>query len=246
MRAPASTPRVGSSARSTTGCASDERANSTFCWLPPESDEIGVSCGRRPDRERAICSRDRAWLSDRRRTTPRRAMTRARAARRSRARRATAARPRDGGRRAGRRCRLPDACPGSGAPTGFPATRPCPAPAPAPRARAGTRAGRCPRRPASPTISPGVDLRSTSWKPGPSGPRPRAAARPRSAAACFSGKICSTERPTIRRQDLVLGDGGGRERAAHLAVAEDGDAVGDALHLGQPVGDVDDRVAALA
>ena len=36
MRAPTSTPRVGSSASRTTGWAAIERARSTFCWLPPE------------------------------------------------------------------------------------------------------------------------------------------------------------------------------------------------------------------
>ena len=35
--APTSTPRVGSSSRSTLHCFSSQRASTTFCWLPPES-----------------------------------------------------------------------------------------------------------------------------------------------------------------------------------------------------------------
>ncbi|MGC0369303.1 hypothetical protein RKD05_001555 [Microbacterium sp. SLBN-111] len=52
-RAPASTPCVGSSARSTRGRASSVRASTTFCWLPPDSDDtavrgLGVLIDRRP------------------------------------------------------------------------------------------------------------------------------------------------------------------------------------------------------
>ena len=41
--APTSTPRVGSSAISTRGGRTSHFANSTFCWLPPESVETGAS-----------------------------------------------------------------------------------------------------------------------------------------------------------------------------------------------------------
>src|ERR1700729_3470943 len=44
MRAPASTPRVGSSAKNTAGLAAIDRANRTFCWLPPDRFEMVVSC----------------------------------------------------------------------------------------------------------------------------------------------------------------------------------------------------------
>ena len=39
--APTSTPRVGSSSRTTDGCASSHLANTTFCWLPPDSEPAG-------------------------------------------------------------------------------------------------------------------------------------------------------------------------------------------------------------
>ncbi|MEZ5091698.1 MAG: hypothetical protein R2740_02900 [Nocardioides sp.] len=42
-RAPASTPWVGSSTRTTWGLPIRARASSTFCWLPPESEETDVS-----------------------------------------------------------------------------------------------------------------------------------------------------------------------------------------------------------
>ena len=41
---PTSMPRVGSSRIRYCGCVSSQRARMTFCWLPPESDLIGVSC----------------------------------------------------------------------------------------------------------------------------------------------------------------------------------------------------------
>src|ERR1019366_6608410 len=41
--APTSTPRVGSSAMSKLGVRSSDRANNTFCWLPPDRAETGVS-----------------------------------------------------------------------------------------------------------------------------------------------------------------------------------------------------------
>ena len=47
-------------------------------------------------------------------------------------------------------------------------------------------------------------------------------------------------------QDLALGDAGSVEGSARLAVAQDGDAVGDALDLGKAMGDVDDRGALVA
>ena len=46
--------------------------------------------------------------------------------------------------------------------------------------------------------------------------------------------------PDDQAQDLRLGDARRGDRAARLAVAQDRDAVGDALHLRQPVRDVDD------
>ncbi len=77
--------------------------------------------------------------------------------------------------------------------------------------------------------------------------RPRAAPRGRSplARAC-AGKTWSTARPMISRRISPSEMPGGVEGAARLAVAQDGDAVGDALDLGQAVGDVDDRRALLA
>ena len=39
--APTSTPRVGSSSRNTDGWASSHLANTTFCWLPPDSEPAG-------------------------------------------------------------------------------------------------------------------------------------------------------------------------------------------------------------
>ena len=46
-------------------------------------------------------------------------------------------------------------------------------------------------------------------------------------------------------EQLVVGDRLDAADAAHLAVAQDRDAVGDDAHLGEPVGDVDDRRPAL-
>ena len=40
---PTSTPRVGCEAISTLSGRENSRATTTFCWLPPESDETGVS-----------------------------------------------------------------------------------------------------------------------------------------------------------------------------------------------------------
>ena len=40
---PTSMPRVGSSRIRYCGCVSSQRARITFCWLPPESDLMGVS-----------------------------------------------------------------------------------------------------------------------------------------------------------------------------------------------------------
>ena len=85
--------------------ASSERANSTFCWLPPESDETASPC--------RACAR-RAARSAPRRARPRAARwtTPARATPLEREQRDVLAhgqrqqeRPRRGGRRAGRRCR---------------------------------------------------------------------------------------------------------------------------------------------
>ena len=41
--APTSMPRVGSSAISTPGSIRSDRANRSFCWLPPDSDPAGAS-----------------------------------------------------------------------------------------------------------------------------------------------------------------------------------------------------------
>ena len=51
--APTSTPRVGSSAISTRGSRSSIRANSSFCWLPPDSVPAGTRLAPRPDVELA-------------------------------------------------------------------------------------------------------------------------------------------------------------------------------------------------
>ena len=56
MRAPASTPRVGSSASSTRGAPSSARANSTFCWLPPDSAATLVSADGVLTPSRSICA----------------------------------------------------------------------------------------------------------------------------------------------------------------------------------------------
>src|ERR1700689_3300176 len=50
--APTSTPRVGSSAISTRGLRSSTLANSSFCWLPPDSvkgDQAGAEYGLHDD-----------------------------------------------------------------------------------------------------------------------------------------------------------------------------------------------------
>ena len=63
MRAPASTPRVGSSARSTRGAPSSARAKRTFCWLPPDSAATLVSGDGVLTPIRSICALDERALA---------------------------------------------------------------------------------------------------------------------------------------------------------------------------------------
>ena len=65
-------------------------------------------------------------------------------------------------------------------------------------------------------------------------------------AGAFAGKDLIDRAADDQPQDLAFGDSGRVEGAAGLAVAQDGDAVGDALDLGQPMGDVDDRGSLVA
>ena len=64
-RAPTSTPRVGSSSRSTRGARRSQRARITFCWLPPDSVSIAWSgddawiANRAADRRASPASRPR-------------------------------------------------------------------------------------------------------------------------------------------------------------------------------------------
>ena len=46
-----STPRVGSSSTSTSGRFTIAAAMATFCWLPPDSERIGMSSDARLDPE---------------------------------------------------------------------------------------------------------------------------------------------------------------------------------------------------
>ena len=69
---------------------------------------------------------------------------------------------------------------------------------------------------------------STSWKRGAAEPvDARAAARRLGRAARLVGEDLLDRAADDQAQDLVLGDAGGRERAARLAVAQHGDPVGD-------------------
>ena len=173
MRAPASTPRVGSSASSTSGSASSERAKSTFCWLPPESDETGVSTVGVRTPSRSISVGREARLAAPLRRSRARATRRARGATCSRA-------PRAAGRAldvavAGQ---VDDAAalrarPGFAARHFWPRSRtsPCAGSRPA-SARRNSR-WPLPSTPARPTISPGRTSSSTSWKRGPLRPLTR-------------------------------------------------------------------------
>ena len=55
----------------------------------------------------------------------------------------------------------------------------------------------------------------------------------------FSGKARSTGRPMIELENLTLGNAVSQKSATHLAIAQDGDAVRNALYFGQAVGNVD-------
>ena len=61
--APTSMPRVGSSAMRTPGSMSSARANSSFCWLPPDSDPAGASRSGDPVTR---SSASRTWRARRR------------------------------------------------------------------------------------------------------------------------------------------------------------------------------------
>ena len=68
--APTSTPRVGSSSRNTDGCASSHLANTTFCWLPPDSEPASWSTERLWIRNPRTCSRARSRSAPARTTGP--------------------------------------------------------------------------------------------------------------------------------------------------------------------------------
>ena len=215
--------RAGRSAR-----ASSERANSTFCWLPPESDETGVSARRRLDAQPLdLAVDDRALAAGAARSRGARPR-RARAARCSRAPTAAASALRRGGRREGARRRPAGAAPGRRARAAGRAARPCPARGSRPASARRNSRWPLPSTPARPTISPAATSRSTSRKRGPLSPCVTS-----SGSASVSVRLVRENlvdgAPDDQAQDLGLGDVAARERAACLAVAEDGDPVGDLL-----------------
>ena len=177
--APTSTPRVGSSSRNTDGCASSHLANTSFCWLPPDSEPAGWSTERLRIRSPRTCSRarraQRARAHDPARRPPGRpsgsarrsptsacrASARAGGGRRSRAR-----------RRRGSRRRSPcGTCRPSGSSTG-------PRPGAAARSTSSSTAWwPAPATPASPTISP-ARTSSVSGSSAPSTAASRSSSRP--------------------------------------------------------------------
>ena len=220
--------------------ASSERANSTFCWLPPESAETGVSIDGVRTSSCLICAGHHLGLAPALDDARRGRRRRARAARRSRARSAAAARPRRGGRRAGGRCPRAAPCRDRRATRASRPASPCRSSAAVPASA--RRNSRCPlpSTPASPTISPGRTSRSTSWKRGPGEPA-HAQQRLAVRGELGLGRKCLVDGAADdEAQDLRLRDARRGHRAARLAVAQHRDAVGDALHLGQAVRDVDD------
>ena len=113
------------------------------------------------------------------------------------------------------------------------------------RARGGTAPDRCPRRPRSRGSRPSRRRGRSARIARLAGPRRRGAPRVRSWS-CRSGKRELERPPDHERDEALLRHGGGLERPLADAVAENGDPIGDAEHLGQPVADVDDADAGAA
>ena len=264
--APTSTPRVGSSSSRTDGCASSHFANTTFCWLPPDScrrarrpsacGPAGARRARAPARAgaargrpapRAASATARTWpmfshsglssISPKRRRSPETSATPAPIAPR---------RPRGTGRPPGSRT-LPRSA--RRWPLTSSRTVVCPAPA----------------IPARPTISPGRRRQAdvVERARGPTRPRAAAARRRRGGRTSSISVTCSAS----SRACLV----GGRDRAApplaqhrvddrgrgqlgardaledRAAVAQHGDLVAEREHLLEDVRDEHDaRPAARA
>ena len=228
------------------GSASSERAKSIFCWLPPESDETGVSTRRRPHAEALDLVGDDAALAAALHEAAPRDASRARAATCSRAPRAAATGPRHAGRPGGGRSRRAARRPGRRAerPAAERDRRRCAGSRPGERAQELALAVALDAGEADDLARPRPRGRR-SWKRGPLRPSTRAEASTVDARWPSAGKTCSTARPMIRRRISASENRARGERAAGLAVAQDRDPVGDLLHLGQAVRDVDDRRAAL-
>ena len=101
-----------------------------------------------------------------------------------------------------------------------------------------------PTSPKRPTTSPVPSARSTSWKPGPLRPRSVSSSLDRRALA--SRVDLAQGPPDHHADELLLTDRRGLNGAHPLPVLEDRDAVGDAQHLVEAVGHVDDGPAVLA
>ena len=203
MRAPASTPRVGSSASSTRGAPSSARANSTFCWLPPESAATLRLRRRRLDAEPLDLRGDERALARARCTKPPLRDSAEREQRHVLAhRRAAASRPRGGGRPGGGRRRRRASRPGGRAAARARRRAPRPRAAPSPASARRNSRWPLPSTPASPTISPGCDAqrrrRESACPLRPLDLEQRR--RLGSPSARLSGKTWSTARPMIRRR----------------------------------------------
>ena len=259
--APTSTPRVGSSSRNTDGCASSHLANTTFCWLPPDSEPAGlvdraaadpqaahVLAGALAQRARAHDGpvgrqADRPDLPD---VLPRaacRASARAGGGRRSRARRRRG--PRVAARAAPRARRAAGSGPASG--------RPQPADQLEHRVMAGARP-----RPRARRSRPRATCKRRTARARPRPPRPRSSSRPMpassptdSATASFSvasGAASATSRCAEHRVD----DPRHGQRVARLGaqldvpVAQHRDLVAQRHHVLEDVRDEDHADLAVA
>ena len=72
--APTSRPRVGSSSRNSFGAVASQRANTTFCWLPPDSVAVALLLARDLDAEPPDHRRSAIRFCSRRMMKPSRAM----------------------------------------------------------------------------------------------------------------------------------------------------------------------------
>ena len=240
---PTSTPTVGPFSTSTRGPRASQRASTTRCWLPPESERTGaagsgaLTASRRsqssasPQSPRRSRSGPRACASSRADADVAQRSTGSGTAPRSagpRARSRCPPPPRRAGRRAAPRGRRSSRCPASGA------TRPKSALASAVRPE--------PSRPEMPSTSPACRSKPMSSK-APAFESPRTSSRRGAPAASGAGGVSATSRPVMCRVSEAASNSAAGPSATLRPLRSTTTCSQTSEHLGELVADEEHRHA---